>query len=56
LAAAIQQQGFSKVDAAAIIRISPSTLNALLKGKPTRSAVRQRASAWLHTLKRNTDA
>jgi DNA-binding NtrC family response regulator len=56
LAAAIQRQGFSKADAAAIIGISRETLRALLKGKPTRPAARQRASAWLHTLKRNTDA
>jgi hypothetical protein len=34
LAAAIQQQGFSKADAAAIIGIPRETLNALLKGKP----------------------
>ena len=56
LAAAIQRQGFSKADAAAIIGISRDSLNALLKGKPTHSAVRQRASAWLNTTKkRNTD-
>jgi hypothetical protein len=51
LAAAIQQQGFSKADAAAIIGISRETLNAVLKGKPTRPDSRQRASAWLHTFK-----
>jgi DNA-binding NtrC family response regulator len=51
LAAAIQRQGFSKADAAAIIGISRETLNALLKRKLTRPDSRQRASAWLHTFK-----
>jgi hypothetical protein len=55
LDAVIQQQGFSKADAAAIIGISHETLRTLLKGKPTRAAVRQRVSAWLHTTKGNTD-
>ena len=51
LAAAIKRQGFYKADAAAIIGISRDSLNALLKGKLIRPALRQRASAWLHTIK-----